>query len=84
MQTHVSQVPAQVQAIQKQTKALHAHENNKTTLIFRAIVLGTALTLFKFEKFFCCHIKQTSNSYIKSPQTISKPVNNFNSSRKQP
>ena len=51
VQTHVSQVPSKVQATQKQNKALHAqHENNKTTLIFGAFVLVTALTLFKFKK----------------------------------
>ena len=44
----VSQVPTQVQATQKQEKAVHEeHKNNKTALIFGAIVLGTALTLFK-------------------------------------
>ena len=51
-QIAVSQ-PAQVQpvsqqATQKQKKALHEeHENNKTTLIFGSIVLGTELALYK-------------------------------------
>ena len=52
MLTHIAvSQPAQVQVSQQATqqkKALHEeHENNKTALIFGAIVLGTAPALYK-------------------------------------